>query len=149
MAIYNDDGKSVKSEYLLNIPQWTAGSTVTDAVKQTTAVVDVLGYRSGKVVMAYDTTLSSTKKLNYTLSIQDSANNSDWNTAVVLASGLTIATYSTTTAVKDTYEVDMNLEPYGRYIKFNFTPDLTATDTDTCAMNLTFLKLGASALPAL
>lgn len=147
MPIYNDGGKAIKSEYLAQLSTITAGSA-SDNVATTTEMVDVYGYRSGKVVIAYNATIASGKALNYSLSIQDSANSTDWNTATVLATNSPILALTTGATVKDTFEVDINLAGYSRYAQFIITPDLTATATDTATLGITFIKLGADHLPA-
>ena len=122
---------------------WAAGGALSataagtgDATKKTGSTIDRLGYASGKLVGQTIVTLASDKALNVVVEYQLSANNSDWDTAVALYSEVAIASVTTaiTAGVYKAFEVDLNLDPFKRYIRFNVTPDLTAAGTDTAAL---------------
>ena len=121
---------------------WAAGGALTataggsgDAALATGSTIDRLGYASGKFAMFVNTTLASDKQLDAQVVYQLSANDSDWDTAVALLSQTVVEAVTTAiTAGKYIVEKDINLDPLKRYIRFNVTPDLSATGTDTAAI---------------
>lgn len=76
--------------------------------------------------------LTSGKKLSMAVEIQDSSDGTNFNTAVVLQASLQVTPASLgTTEIKWQNKIDVNLKPYQRYVRFNVTPDLDASGTDT------------------
>lgn len=49
--------------------------------------------------------------------------------------------------VTGTFEVSLNLRGAGRYVRANFTPDLSAANTDTAALSAVLVTGGANRLP--
>lgn len=110
----------------------TAGGTG-DATKVTGEAVDLLGFKSGVLAIAYTTTLAAGKKLSFAVEREGSADNSTFATAVEIQASTQAATSAAGGTVTGVVEIDLNFDPLKRYQKFNITPDLDATGTDTCA----------------
>lgn len=141
----SNGGAAIKNVALTFVSEFTAGSVTYDAVKTTTPVVDRAGYNSAQFVIGAKTTIATSKALNCIVNILDSANNSDWSAAEQLVSASIVS--GLTTANIDTYPIDIDLAGYERYIKFEITPDLTATGTDTAWVTTSLNLCGAEALP--
>lgn len=124
----------------------TAGGTG-DATAVTGATIDRQGFGSGKLSIAYLTTLAATKTLSFAVEYQDSADGSTWNTAVAIQASTVAATGALTASVGKV-EFSVDLTGLQRYVRFNFTPDLSNTATDTALCAATFVLGGADELPA-
>lgn len=130
----------------------TAGSTG-DATAVTGVIIDRAAYgfpQSGVLAIPFTATLAAaaTLSIGYTVQEGNAANLSDaatlkTATAVVVATGP-----SGGGTVTGTFEVDLNLAGAGRYIRANFTPDLSAANTDTAALSAVVVLGGADRLPA-
>lgn len=125
----------------------TAGATE-DGVKVTGTAVDRLGYMSIELAIIALAVLADTKSLSFAVELQESADNSSWDTAEVIQAS-TIAVTSdggTTESVLENFAV--NLDGRKRYIRFNITPDLSATGTDIAIWAAVVAMGGADVLPA-
>ena len=97
----------------------------------------------------FTTTLAqaATLSIGYTLQHGDAANLSDAatfataNLAVVATGGVGGSTET------GTFEVGVNIEGARRYVRLNFTPDLSAGGTDTAALSAVLVFAGADRLP--
>lgn len=98
---------------------------------------------SGKLVITAKATLTSSQTLSLAVEYQTSTDGSTWATAVSLRS--TSALLSATGSTQ--LEYDLNLKSLPRYIRFNYTPDLSAGSTDTAVIAATFLGGDCSASP--
>lgn len=124
----------------------TAGGTG-DNTALTGASIDRLGYGSASFVIAYKTTLAASETLSFAAEYQLSSDGSSWDTAVSLQ-GATVARTGAVTAGHGVVKFDVNLEGAKRYVRFNFTPNLSASGTDTAVVYGTAILGGADLLPA-
>ena len=118
-----------------------------DATAVTGATIDRLGYGSGKAVVSWRTTLAATKTLSLAVEYQDSADGTTWNTAVALQASTVMKTGAATDSV-DEVEFSIDFAGLQRYIRINFTPDLSNTATDTVDIGAVLVLGGAETLPA-
>jgi hypothetical protein len=86
---------------------------------QNGAGIDCLGYRRGAFLISATTGASTT--FNYT--VQDSADNSSWNTAL---SGVTLASAQAASTSNAAYVVDLDLSKLNRYVRLNVVGTGTA-----------------------
>lgn len=120
-----------------------------DAVANTGASIDRLGYDSCVVTYTSLAALANTKTLSLACEYQTSADNSTWATAVALQASAVVATGSGSgTNESAVTEFDLDLRPLPRYIRFNFTPDLSATGTDEAITTCSVQLGGATIVPA-
>jgi hypothetical protein len=99
------------------------------------------------VAIPWTTTLgaAATLQIGYTLQSGEAANLSD-ATTVATAALATVATGAGT--FTGTFEANVSLRGAGRYVRLNFTPDLSAANTDTAALSAVLAFGGANRLPA-
>lgn len=118
-----------------------------DNTAVTGATIDRQGFGSGKAVVSWRTSLTAAKTLSLAVAYQDSADGSTWNTAVALQASTVVKTGAATNSVD---EVEFNIDFSGlqRYIRINFTPDLSHTSTDTVDIGAVLILGGADTLPA-
>jgi len=120
-----------------------------DATKVTGQSTDRTGYYSGKLVVAYKAVLAEDKTIAFATELQESSDNSTWDTAeVVVASTVADTGASGGSTEYGVTEASIDLSGRKRYIRFNVTPDLSATATDTVHWGATFVMGGADELPA-
>lgn len=115
-----------------------------DATAVTGATIDRLGYSSAVLAISYRTTLTAAKTLAFAAEYQTSDDGTNWDTAVALQTS-TVAKTGAATASDGIVEFDLNLNSLKRYIRFNFTPDLNNTASDT-AVCTSVVVLGGSAV---
>lgn len=113
----------------------------------TGASIDRLGYGSLTFAIAYKTTLASSETLKFAAEYQESSDNSNWDTATSLQAATTAETGVQTNKVGKV-EFDLDLAGKKRYIRFNFTPDLSASGTDTADVSAVAVLGDAQVLPA-
>jgi hypothetical protein len=140
-----DFGKYLKAASCNGI-SITAGGTGDDTAL-TGASIDRLGYGSTSFVIAYKTTLAASETLSFAAEYQVSSDNSNWDTAVTLQAA-TVARTGAVTNGQGVVKFDVNLEGLKRYIRFNFTPNLSRANTDTAVVYGTAILGGADLLPA-
>jgi hypothetical protein len=118
-----------------------------DATAVTGATIDRKGYGSAKFIIGYKTSLTADKTLSFAAEYQESEDGSTWDTATALQASTVDKTGEVTNAVG---EVEFNLDLSGkkRYIRFNFTPDLSHSGTDTAVGSAVVVLGGANELPA-
>jgi hypothetical protein len=117
-----------------------------DLTAVTGATIDRLGFQSCIVTFAYLTTLTAAKTLSIASEYQESADGSSWDTAVALQASTAVKTGAVTAFVGTTSH-KLNLAGKKRYIRFNFTPDLSHTSADTVVIAATAVLGGASVKP--
>jgi hypothetical protein len=118
-----------------------------DNTAVTGATIDRLGYNSAKVAIAYKTSLTADKTLSFAVEYQESSDGTTWDTAVALQTATVAETGAKTNEVGEvTFDVD--LSGLKRYVRFNFTPDLSHSGTDTVVCACTAILGGAVELPA-
>ena len=118
-----------------------------DNTAVTGATVDRQGFGSAKVVVSWKTSLTASQTLALAVAYQDSADGSSWNTAVALQASATVATSALTNSV-DEVQFDLDMTGLQRYVRINFTPDLSHSATDTAVVAATIILGGADKLPA-
>ena len=96
--------------------------------------IDRRGYESVALIIAYLTTLTAAKTLKFAVEYQEADDNGAgapgaWGTATSLQAATTAETGAQTAAV-DEIRFNVDLSGKKRWIRFNFTPDLSHTDTD-------------------
>jgi hypothetical protein len=113
-----------------------------DNVEQTGPTIDRLGsdganLTSGRLDIAWTVSLAATKTASLGLKIQDSADGSVWNAAVVITAPTVVKTGAVVASQGLTsYAID--LIPRARYVRFLWTMDLSAADTDTAIASAQF-----------
>jgi hypothetical protein len=102
------------------------------------------------VAIPFTTTLAAaaTLSLAYTVQSGEAANLSDAATLVSATSAVISTGGSGGTTNTGTFEVNVSLRGAGRYVRVNFTPDLSAGSTDTAALSAVIAFGGADRLPA-
>lgn len=141
----NNGGAYIKPVFATNKNAIIAGSG-TDASEVTSSSIDRLFYDSAQIVTGFNTTLAAGKKATLTVKIQDSADNSTFNTAVTLFTG-DVATSVAGGTVKDVSVLNLDLAKYQRYVKILTTLDLSNTATDTAEYVTTMNLTGARIVP--
>jgi hypothetical protein len=121
-----------------------------DNTAVTGQTIDRSGYQSAKLVFGAVTTLTDAKALKLAVEYQTSVlgDGSDWQTAVPLLASTALVTSSGGTTEHPTWTYDIDLTGLPRYVRFNFTPDLTASNTDTASGALSVVLGGATTTPA-
>lgn len=100
-----------------------------DATAVTGEAIDRLGFRSAKINVSSLAALTAAKTLSIAVEYQDSADGSTWNTAVALMASTVVSTGAGNKTSITSFSLD--LSTLARYIRINFTPDLSHTSTDT------------------
>lgn len=121
-----------------------------DATKVTGQSIDVMTYKSGSLFIAGKAALAEDKTLTYAVEYQLSDDNTNWDTAVAIQAATLAATGDTGgTTEYPVVKLDVDLVAYGkRYVRFNITPDLSASGTDTLTWAAVFVAGGGQNLPA-
>ena len=129
----------------------TAGGTG-DNTAVTGAIIDRLSVgtpQSAVLAIPYTATLAEGETLSiaYTVQSGNAANLSD-ATTLTSADSAVVATGPTGGGtVTGTFEVDVSLGGAGRYVRANFTPDLSRANTDTAALSAVLVLGGMDRLP--
>jgi hypothetical protein len=116
----------------------TAASTGDDT-KATSEEVDRLVSGAGlaqscKLLVPFTTTLDNAETLSLTVNIIHADATGAEAGAVVIAAKAVVKTATSATTFNGVAEYDVNLAPYGRFIKFEITPDLSRGGTDTAVL---------------
>lgn len=126
----------------------TAGGSL-DNVKVTGQSIDTQGYSSIALVTHYLVALTQDKTLSLAHELQESADNSTWDTAEVIEAATVYATGGTGGSnERGVVEFAVNQALRKRYIRFNVTADLSHTSTDTCSFASVAILGGAQVVPA-
>lgn len=129
----------------------TAGGSG-DATAVTGVIIDraALGWpQSAVIAIPFTATLAATATLTITDTLQhgDASNLSDVGT-LSTQTAQTVATGPVGGGtVTGTYERNVSLRGAKRYVRVNFTPDLSAANTDTAALSAVLVTGGAERLP--
>lgn len=147
MSAYISDFNALfGANYISNGAHTAAGTG--DNTKVTGATIDTDGFGSGSILIGYKATLAATKNLTLAIEVQESADGTTWDDAVALQATVIVATGeaggSTETGV---FKLADKLEGRKRYVRYNITPDLDASGTDTVSWFGIFAKGGARELP--
>lgn len=140
------------------IARATANSTATaggsgDNTAVTGVIIDRQAFRwpkSGVFAVPFTTTLAAGATLSLAMTVQDgdAANLSDAATFATRANAVVATGPSGGGTVTGVVEFDVNLVGAKRYIRLNFTPDLSAANTDTGAFSGVAVLGGMDRLPA-
>ena len=125
----------------------TAGGSG-DATKVTGTSIERSGFYGGLLNIVANVTIADTKTLAYAVEIQESPDNSTWATAVVLQAETVVFTSDggdTNTRVNVPLVVDLN--SYGKYVRFNITPNLSASGTDTASVTADLIVTDSNESP--
>jgi len=117
-----------------------------DATEVNGAWTDRLGtkgmYMTAKLVITYTATLAATKTLAFAVNIQDASDSSGTGAADfgdALASTVVDTGESGGSTEVGTIELDFDLSSAKEFIRSQITPDLSATGTDTCSWQATWI----------
>jgi len=126
-----------------------AGASL-DGVKVTGETIDRIDFNSLVLETLWVTTLAITQTFSITIGEQQSDDDSDWDTETVVQAVTVAATglVSAGATYKGLIEDDINLTAKKRYVRYNITPTLSASGTDTAAFLASVIKGGAVSKPA-
>lgn len=128
----------------------TAGGTG-DATEVSGAYVNRDGFESAKMIIAYKAVLAQAATLSLAANIQDATDGSGTGVADfgdALANAV-IATGETGGSTEEgVVEIDVDLNMANKFIRSQVTPNLSAANTDTCTIAVTWVLGGARILPA-
>lgn len=121
-----------------------------DATEVDGAWIDRRGYNSIKVVIPYTATLAESETISVAANLQD-ASASDGTGAADFGTALS----STVQATGDTggstetgvVEMDFDVSGADRYVRIQFTPDLSASATDTAELAAVYVLAGSNENP--
>lgn len=105
---------------------------------------------SGVVAIPFTATLAAAATLSVAITVQDGDNDalSDAGTFASRANAVVATGPSGGGTVTGTVELDVNFAGAKRYVRVNFTPDLSAGSTDTAALSGVVAFGGQRRLPA-
>lgn len=93
--------------------------------------------------------LAATKTLSFASEYQESGDGSTWDTAVVIEAATVVATGPGGGGnVHFSRELPINLAPKKKFVRFNLTPDLSATSVDIAVWSASCVLSGFDVLPA-
>ncbi len=148
-ASMQDAGALIAARYGAAGIDATAGGAG-DATEVDGAWIDRRGFSSLKVVIAFTATLAQAATLSIAANLQDASDSSgtgaaDHGTALASAVRATGGTGgSTETGV---IELDFDLSAADRYVRIQFTPDLSAANTDVAELAAIYVLAGATDNP--
>ncbi len=125
-----------------------------DATKVTGATIDRKNgtnglYQSAVVSLAWHAVLAANKTLALALELQESNDGSNWDTAEVVYASTVVATDSGSgSTLMGVTTSAFDLSKRKRYARFNHTPDLNASGTDTAEVIGQIVLAGSNLLPA-
>lgn len=113
--------------------------------------IDRQGFLSAKLIIVYEATLSEGKTLSITANLQDASTAAGTDAADY---GEKFPTTVVATGGEDggstevgVVELDFNLVEARRFVRAQFTPDLSATDTDVAIVAATLVLGGSDVVP--
>jgi chaperonin GroEL (HSP60 family) len=152
------------SQTAAGVPILTVAGATEDGVKVTGLTVDRFqGTKKGMadslvLALTYNATLANTKTIAFAIEYQESADDSTWDTAIVVQAS-TVAATGDGVSTEFTGVVEKSVDLRGvataiaarslgkRYIRFNITPDLSNTGTDEAAWEAVAILAGFDQLP--
>lgn len=148
-ASMNNVGALLAARYAAAGVDVTAGGSG-DNTEVNGAWIDRRGFNSLKVVIPYTTTLTEAATLSIAANLQDASASdgtgaADYGTALastVQATGG--AGGSTNTGV---VELDFDVSGCDRYVRIQFTPNLSAANTDVAEMGAAYILAGSTENP--
>ncbi len=103
--------------------------------------------QSAVLAIPYTATLAAGETLSIGYSVQE-GNAANLSDAAVLAAADPVVVATGAGTVTGTFEVNVPLAGAGRYVRANFTPDLSRGATDTAALSAVLVFGGSDRLPA-
>lgn len=120
-----------------------------DATEVTGVIIDraEIGYpQSGVLAIPFTATLAASETLSIAYTVQE-GNAANLSDAATLKSAAAAVVATGVGTVTGTLEIDLSLAGAGRYIRANFTPDLSRGATDTAALSAVIVFGGSDRLP--
>lgn len=148
-ADIHDGGYRARSEFAGAVAATAAGSGDATEVNGQWVSRDIANVGmavSAKLVIGYEAVLAEGKTLTIAANIQDATDSSgtgvaDYGTAVAAT---TVATGDTGGSTeRGTIELDFDLAEANEYVRAQFTPDLSASGTDTAKVSAHWVFFGA------
>jgi hypothetical protein len=90
---------------------------------------------SAHLVTGFLAALADTKTISFAHELQESSDGTTWDTAEAIEASTVYATSSGGTNERGVAQFDIDLSNRKRYIRFNVTPDLSNTATDTATFH--------------
>ena len=148
-AYQNDAGALIAARYASAGVDVTAAGTG-DNTEVNGAWVDRQGFNSLKVVIAYTATLGDAETLAVAANLQDASDDdgtgvADYGTA--LSSTVQTTGNSGGSTETGVVELDFDVSGADRYVRIQFTPNLSASGTDTAEMAAVYLLAGSDENP--
>lgn len=156
ITIQRNVNASLKTRYGSAFTSATAGSTG-DNTAVTGAAIDRLDASTGSLALnaqlnvVFSTVLASGATLSLkTVAVDHSPDNSTWTTGYLTFSdpGVVATGASGGSTVTGVTSLTADLSSAYRYVRFNFTPDLSAANTDTASLIGVGVLAGFDRLPA-
>lgn len=121
-----------------------------DNTKVTGQSIDLLNKGDGGcLIISGVATLQAAETFKWAVEIQESADGTNWDTAEVLQAATTLATGGEGGSTEYFVgKLDVNLKKRKRYVRFNVTPDLSASGTDKQVSSWLLLSGGGNVIPA-
>ncbi len=153
LRIYSTDVGSLITSRVASAPVSATAGGSGDATAVTGLTIDrqALGLpQSAQIAVLCQATLAATKTLSITaLKVEDSADGSTWADYMVLSAPGVVATGATGGSTESGQAAaSVDLSSARRYVRVAFTPDLSATATDTATLLAAWVFGGFSSLPA-
>lgn len=119
-----------------------------DATKVTGQTIDRDNFFSASIMISYKTTLAEDETLSFAIERQESEDGTTWDTAVAEQSATVAATGATGGSTEyGVVKIDVNLTAQKQYVRYNVTPDLSASGTDTLTWAAACVLGGARTIP--
>jgi hypothetical protein len=118
-------------------PSLVTAAGTGDNTKVTGYTIDRKGTTNGTMAyscelsIGYLAALTNAKTLSFAVEYQESSDNSSWATAVVLQAATVAETAGSSTNFEGVVNLSLDLSTLKRYVRFNITPDLSHSSTDT------------------
>ena len=124
-----------------------AGGTGDNTAVEVSAGIDTANYSSALVIVTGSATLANTESLALTVTTTECDTlGGSYTAKETLADAVTLVTSGGATHVGAVaYAID--LDDYERYVKVSFTPNLSASGTDTSTLACTLLLCDSKTLP--
>jgi hypothetical protein len=138
---------AVFADFVPNIVAAAGG----DNTESSGVYIDRQDYNSAKVVITYEAVLGEDETLSVAANVQDASDSSGTGVADygdALANAVVATGGSGGSTEQGTVVLDVNLDEAKQFIRTQFTPDLSAANTDTAEISVTVILGGAVEIPA-
>lgn len=131
------------------IPSLVTAAGTGDNTKVTGQTINnINGGQSGLLLIPFVAALTNTKTLSFAIEVQESADGSAWDTAEALQALTVAVTADSTTNFHGVQKLEVDLKKRKQYLRFNITPDLNNSGTDTCTWSSVLVVGGDDVLDA-